>query len=93
MDEIAMQLRDRFRVLEHDFRHEGAGLQIAAPLELEHIAFGADDRAAGELLQKGDALRSGCGHVGGLARNGDRLSHLRGVETSRGATQDVAGAT
>ena len=92
MDEIAMQLRHRFRMLEHDFRHERAGLQVASPLELEHVALGADDRAAGELLQEGDALRSGCGHVGAASQGMDiRLSHLRGAETSRSATQDVAG--
>jgi hypothetical protein len=41
MHEIAMQHLDEFRMLEHDFRDESASLQIAAPLELEQIAFGA----------------------------------------------------
>ena len=39
-------------MLEHDFRHERAGLQIAAPLELEHVAFGADHGAVGELFEQ-----------------------------------------
>ena len=59
MDEIAMQLRHDFRMLEHDLGHEGAGLQVAAPLELEHVALGADDRARGRVAAAGRvALRS-----------------------------------
>ena len=52
MDEIAMQLGHDFGMLEHDLGHEGAGLQIAAALELEHVALGADDGPAVESLQK-----------------------------------------
>jgi hypothetical protein len=40
-------------VLEHDFGNEGAGLQIPAPLELEYVALGADDRALVETLEEG----------------------------------------
>ena len=50
VDEIAVQLAHQIGMLEHDFGHEGAGLQIAAPLELEEIAFGADDRPRGEAV-------------------------------------------
>ena len=59
-----MQLRDGLRMLEHDFRHEGAGLQVAAPLELEHVALGADDGALGEALEKGRRAAVGGGHGG-----------------------------
>ena len=45
VNEVAVELGDRLRMLEHDLRHERAGLQIAAALELEDIAFGADDGA------------------------------------------------
>ena len=38
-------------MLEHDLRHERAGLQIAAALELEEIPLGADHRP---LLEPGD---------------------------------------
>ena len=44
MHEIAMQLAHDLGMLEHDLGHEGAGLQIAATLELEHVALGADHR-------------------------------------------------
>jgi hypothetical protein len=37
MHEIAVQLRDDFGMLEDDLRDESAGLQIAAPLELEYV--------------------------------------------------------
>ena len=47
MDEVAMQLRHGLRMLEHDFRHECASLQVTAPLELEDIAFRADHRTGG----------------------------------------------
>ena len=43
--ELAVQLRHQLRVLEHDLGDERARLQVAAPLELEEVALGADDRA------------------------------------------------
>ena len=55
--EIAMELRDDLGVLEHDFRHIGARLQVAPALELEHVAFGADHRAFVEAVEKGGARR------------------------------------
>ena len=61
MHEFAVQLRHDLGVLQHDLRDEGAGLQIAAPLELEQIAFGADHRAAFRAVPA--ALRSRAHHV------------------------------
>ncbi len=58
VDEIAMELRDDLGMLEHDLGHERAGLQIAAALELEHVAFGADHGPLVEALQQGEARRS-----------------------------------
>ncbi len=59
MDEVAMELRDRLRMLEHDLRHERARLQIAPPLELEDIAFGADHGTGVETLhERGRAAMS-----------------------------------
>ena len=55
--ELAVELVDDLRMLEHDLRHEGAGLQIAAPLELEQIAFGADHRPLVEALNEAHFLR------------------------------------
>ena len=57
VDEIAVQLRDRVRVLEHHLGDEGAGLQVAAALELEDVALGADHGAVLEALQQRRALR------------------------------------
>ena len=42
VDEVAMELDDDLRVVEHDLGDEGSGLQVAPPLELEDIALGAD---------------------------------------------------
>ena len=47
-----MELGDRLGVLEHDLGDEGAGLEIAAPLELEQVALGADHRAGGKPLEE-----------------------------------------
>jgi hypothetical protein len=52
MDEVAMELDERLGMLDHDLGHEGAGLQIAAALELEDIAFRADDGAVGEAFEQ-----------------------------------------
>ena len=70
VDEVAVQLGDDLRVLEHDFGNEGARLQIAAPLELEYVAFGADDRALVETLEEGETRRSGCSHDEGGRASG-----------------------
>ena len=43
---------DLLGVVEHDLGHEGAGLQVAAALELEQVALGADHRALVEPLQQ-----------------------------------------
>ena len=40
---IAMQVLDLLGEIEHDLGHIGARLQIAAALQLEQVAFGADD--------------------------------------------------
>ena len=47
-----MELLDEAGVLEHHFRHVRAGLQVAAPLELEEIPLGADDRPGLQPLQQ-----------------------------------------
>jgi hypothetical protein len=52
MDEVLMQTAHDLRMIDDDLGHESAGLQIAPPLELEQIAFRADDRAFGEALQQ-----------------------------------------
>ena len=44
VDELAVQLGHLLRVLEHDLGDERARLQVAAPLELEEVALGADHR-------------------------------------------------
>ena len=51
-NELAVELRDDVRLLEHDFWDERACLEISAPLELEEIALGADHRAFVEPLEK-----------------------------------------
>ncbi len=56
VDEIAMKAFDQLRVLENDLGDVGAGLQVAAALELEQIAFGADDRAGGQPLQESEGF-------------------------------------
>ena len=57
VDEVAMQLAHDFGMLEHDLGHEGAGLQIAAALELEHIALGADHRSLVEPFEQRQSWR------------------------------------
>ncbi len=52
MDEIAMHLLDDLGMIEHRFGHEGAGLHVAAPFELEQIPLGADDRPFGQTLEQ-----------------------------------------
>jgi hypothetical protein len=64
VNEVAVELRDRLRMFEHDLRHERPGLQIAAALELEDIAFGANDGAGVEALQQRGARNGGREHGG-----------------------------
>ena len=54
--EIAVDLRHDLGMIEHRFGHERARLHIAAPLELEQVAFGADDGAVGEPFDEPFAL-------------------------------------
>ncbi len=60
MDELAMKLGDQVRMLKHDFRHEGPGLQVATPLELEQIALGADHRPGGKPFEESQILTFLC---------------------------------
>jgi hypothetical protein len=46
-------------MLEHDLGHERAGLQVAAALELEHVAFGADHGPWSRRSSKDCAAESG----------------------------------
>ena len=52
VNELAVQPGDELGMLEHDLGHVGAGLQIAAPLELEQIALGADHRSLVEPFEQ-----------------------------------------
>ena len=54
--EVAVQLRDDLGMIEHDLGNERARLHIAAPLELEEVALGADDGAVARAAR--GALRS-----------------------------------
>ena len=62
VDEILVQALDRLGMVEHDLGHEGAGLEIAAPLQLEQVAFGADHRSGREPREQA---------AGGVARRSD----------------------
>ena len=48
-----MQLAHRVGVVEDHLGHERAGLDVAAALELEDVALGADDDAVSEALLQG----------------------------------------
>ena len=72
VDEVAMELRHDLRMLEHDLGHERAGLQVAAPLELEDVAFGADDGALVEALRAGRVGARRSGHGDGSIGGGRR---------------------
>ena len=52
VDELAVQLRHQLGVLEHDLGHERPRLQVAAPLEFEEVALGADDGALRETIEE-----------------------------------------
>src|SRR5207249_3944310 len=55
--ELAVQPRHELGMLEHDLRHEGSGLQVAASFELEEIALGADDRSPFQPVQQPQSCR------------------------------------
>ncbi len=57
VDEIPVQLAHHLGMVEHHLGHVGPGLQVAAPLELEQIALGADHRTGLEPLQQPPAGR------------------------------------
>ena len=48
-----MQLPERVGLVEDHLGHVGARLDVAAPLELEDVALGADDDAVSETLLEG----------------------------------------
>ena len=48
VDEVPVEAFHQIRVLEHDHGDEGAGLEVAAALELEQVALGADHGPLGE---------------------------------------------
>jgi hypothetical protein len=50
--ELTVQLGDELGVLEDDLRDESTRLEIAAALELEQVALGADDRSFVEPLEQ-----------------------------------------
>ena len=50
--ELAVQLADGVREVEHDLRHVRAALQVAAALELEQVALGAEHDAVVESLEQ-----------------------------------------
>ncbi len=53
MDEVEVELPDDLRVLEDAEGHEGTCLEVAAALELKHVALGAHDGLASlQPLQK-----------------------------------------
>ena len=51
VQEIAVQLGHDIRVVQDRFRNIGAGGEIAAPLDLEQIALGTDDRPCCQPLE------------------------------------------
>ena len=50
--ELSVQLADRVGVVEHHLGHEGAALDVPAPLELEEVALGAEHRPFRQPLQQ-----------------------------------------
>jgi hypothetical protein len=50
--EVPVEAFHQVWMLEDDLRDEGAGLEVAAPLELEEVPLGADDGSDGETLEK-----------------------------------------
>lgn len=41
MDEFLMQRFDDFRMVQHDFGHEGTSWQVAPAFQFENVSFGA----------------------------------------------------
>src|SRR5580693_3304457 len=83
MHEILMQPLHHLRILDYRLRHESARLKVAAPLQLEEIAFRADDWAAFEAIEEarlhGRPVRLGGGHVRDLLHSlGPRYSRFPG---------------
>jgi len=81
MHEILMQPLDPLRILDYRLRHESARLKVSAPLQLEEIAFRADDWAAFEAIEEarlhGCLVRLGGGHVDDLLYSlGSRYSRF-----------------
>ncbi len=62
VDELLMQRAHLVRMVEHDLGHEGSGLQVAAPLELEQVPLRADH---GALLKPLEQTRPRIGWGGG----------------------------
>ena len=54
-----MQLPQRVGRVEDHLGHVGTGLDVAAALELEDVALGADDDALGETLLAGSSATDG----------------------------------
>src|SRR5207249_6358650 len=75
-------------MIEEHLGHEGARLEIPAPLELEDVPFGADDRTGGEAREKIPRLAVALGRsgaVGPAARPGaDRLAPRPGFGSGLG---------
>ena len=65
VDEIAMDLRDDLRMIQHRLGDERTGLHIAAPFEFEQVAFGANDGAVSQPLEQALAPAS---RANGLCR-------------------------
>src|SRR5258705_107076 len=57
VDDVAVERLDQVRPVQDDFGHVGAGLEMPPTLELEEVAFGADDGTLGEPLEQSEGLR------------------------------------
>ena len=53
------QLQQLVGLVEHDFRHVRAGLDVSTPFELEHVPLGTDHDAVGEPLGERACGRTG----------------------------------
>ncbi len=52
MHELTVQFLDYLRVVKHDLGDERPGLQVAPPLTLEKVAFGAHERAMRQRIEQ-----------------------------------------
>jgi hypothetical protein len=77
VDELTVELSDEVRMLQHDLRSIGPGLEVPASLELEEVPLGADDRTSFEPVQE--------------AESGRGITHLRSP-SFREAPDDPAAA-